>query len=165
MRDSKGHLGTMVDMTREPSMEEILSSIRRVIARDEGRRDAFAAALDADEVLDLNDVHEAPTDAVAANASPQTSDVPSDAAADDALLSQISASASRQSLSALSAALAGHEYVATSTAGITSGDVTLNALVEAMLRPMLREWLDTNLPTIVERLVAREITRITGGDR
>ena len=47
----------MVDMTREPSMEEILSSIRRVIARDEGRRDAFAAALDADDVLDLNDVH------------------------------------------------------------------------------------------------------------
>ena len=96
---------------------------------------------------------------------PQTPDVPSDASADDALLSQISASASRQSLSALSAALAGHEYVATSTAGITSGDITLNALVEAMLRPMLREWLDTNLPTIVERLVAREITRITGGDR
>ena len=162
----------MVDMTREPSMEEILSSIRRVIARDEGRRDAFAAALDADDVLDLNDVHVASNGAVqagngaaAGDAMPQTPDVPSEAAADDALLSQISASASRQSLSALSAALAGHEYVATSTAGITSGDITLNALVEAMLRPMLREWLDTNLPTIVERLVAREITRITGGDR
>ena len=159
-------------MTREPSMEEILSSIRRVIARDEGRRDAFAAALDADDVLDLNDVHVASNGVVqtgngaaAGDAMPQTPDVPADAAADDALLSQISASASRQSLSALSAALAGHEYVATSTAGITSGDITLNALVEAMLRPMLREWLDTNLPTIVERLVAREITRITGGDR
>jgi cell pole-organizing protein PopZ len=34
-----------------------------------------------------------------------------------------------------------------------------------MLRPMLKEWLDARLPEIVESLVAREISRITGGQK
>ncbi len=55
----------MNDMTREPSMEEILSSIRRVIARDETQRQrggvhdaagpGFAALSPADSLADLGD--------------------------------------------------------------------------------------------------------------
>jgi len=38
---------------------------------------------------------------------------------------------------------------------------TLEDLVKEMLRPMLKEWLDRNLPPMVERLVEREIVRLT----
>lgn len=38
---------------------------------------------------------------------------------------------------------------------------TLEDIVKEMLRPMLKEWLDKNLPTVVERLVEREIVRLT----
>jgi cell pole-organizing protein PopZ len=30
------------------------------------------------------------------------------------------------------------------------------------MRPMIKEWLDAHLPGLVERLVAREITRVSG---
>ena len=36
-------------------------------------------------------------------------------------------------------------------------DVVLDAL-----RPMLKDWLDANLPEMVEAMVAKEISRITG---
>jgi len=38
-------------------------------------------------------------------------------------------------------------------------------MVREMIRPMLREWLDANLPLMVESMVAREISRITGQPR
>lgn len=155
----------MGDMTREPSMEEILSSIRRVIARDEGRRDAFAAALDPEDVLDLTEanaerLHDSAEEGAVMPGSPPSTPMANDS--EDALVSRISASASRQSLDALAAALAEQQHSHTAPAAPASGgDVTLNVLVEAMLRPMLRDWLDTNLPAIVEKMVAREIARIT----
>jgi hypothetical protein len=42
-----------------------------------------------------------------------------------------------------------------------NGAVTLEEMVREELRPMLKEWLDHNLPQMVERLVQREIRRIT----
>lgn len=38
----------------------------------------------------------------------------------------------------------------------------LEAMVRDMLRPVLKEWLDQHLPAIVDEHVKREITRITG---
>ena len=38
---------------------------------------------------------------------------------------------------------------------------TLEGFVSAMLKPMLKEWLDLNLPNIVQRSVEAEIARIT----
>lgn len=40
--------------------------------------------------------------------------------------------------------------------------VDVEAAAREMLRPMLQEWLDANLPSLVERLVQQEIARITG---
>lgn len=40
-------------------------------------------------------------------------------------------------------------------------DNTLDGLVRSMLKPMLKEWLDANLPGMVEEMVAKEIARIT----
>lgn len=46
----------------------------------------------------------------------------------------------------------------------TGGDVTLDALVREMLQPMLTDWIERNLPDIVERLVQSEIRRMTDKD-
>lgn len=45
---------------------------------------------------------------------------------------------------------------------VRSGETSLEGLVRDMLRPALAEWLDKNLPPLVERLVAAEIARIVG---
>ncbi|MEQ1509511.1 MAG: DUF2497 domain-containing protein [Sphingopyxis sp.] len=150
----------MGDMTREPSMEEILSSIRRVIARDEdaqgnGGTGSFADDGD-EEILELvaTDTGDQPASELASNES-------ASALTPEALVSEISAEASRQSLDALTAMVSSDADPLEKPAG-QSGDITLNAMAEAMLRPMLKSWLDTNLPPMVERLVSREIARITG---
>ncbi len=136
----------MGDMSREPSMEDILSSIRRVIARDEAPGSIREARLaENDDILDLQDEEE---DAEAAPAAEE-------------LVSAASADAARQSLEALTAAVAPAVAAATvaapNVAGRTMEDVVLDAL-----RPMLKDWLDTNLPSLVEAMVAKEISRITG---
>lgn len=41
--------------------------------------------------------------------------------------------------------------------------VTLETMMREMLRPMLKEWLDENLPAVVERMVEKEISRISRG--
>lgn len=176
-------------MSREPSMEEILSSIRRVIARDEAARDdaiveRFGEARfgdaeiatetanddDGDDVLDLTaDLN---ADAIAADlgevdslvdVAEHVAAVPSEqAAAAPELVSADSAVAARQSIAALTAALT--QDIDKSVINTHSAPgMTIEALAEAALRPMLKQWLDSNLPPLVERLVAREIARITGG--
>lgn len=40
---------------------------------------------------------------------------------------------------------------------VATRDVTLESMVREMLRPLLREWLDRNLPYLIERLVKKEI--------
>lgn len=42
----------------------------------------------------------------------------------------------------------------------TDGDITLDALVREMLQPLLSDWIDRNLPDMVERLVQAEIRRM-----
>jgi len=41
--------------------------------------------------------------------------------------------------------------------------LTVEEIMRDMLRPMLKEWLDENLPTVVERMVEKEIARISRG--
>ncbi len=135
----------MGDARKDPSMEEILASIKRVIAQDAritGAAPAAAAvapaegdaapAPDDEDVLELDDpVTEA-----------------------DALMSEDAAAVSRERLQSLSAMRQRAEAPPTPGA--------LEAAVREMLRPMLKAWLDENLPAIVETLVTREIARITG---
>ena len=42
-----------------------------------------------------------------------------------------------------------------------SGGRTVEQFIEDIARPMLKEWLDENLPAIVERLVQKEIQKIS----
>lgn len=48
--------------------------------------------------------------------------------------------------------------------GLGTQGVTVEAMVREMLRPMLKEWLDENLPSVVERMVEKEIARISRGE-
>lgn len=151
----------MGDMSREPSMEDILSSIRRVIARDEETVQARIArvvqapgAPDHRDMLELNEENE---DQSAGHAADQTAaDEPGeDAGPQDPLVSHSSLDAARQSLEALNSALASGPHN-------PAASRTIDDLVMEALRPVLKQWLDHNLPPIVEAIVAKEIARITG---
>ncbi|MGV3729609.1 MAG: DUF2497 domain-containing protein [Sphingopyxis sp.] len=139
----------MGDMSREPSMEDILSSIRRVIARDEAPGAAREIRVpEADDILDLQDEE----DRVTAEEAPEAA---------EELVSEASADAARQSLEALTAVVAPAVAAATAAAPAAGGRTMEDVVLDA-LRPMLKEWLDANLPALVEAMVAKEISRITG---
>ena len=132
----------MGDIQQDPSMEEILASIKRVIREDNrvtaaprvAKRPATTTeSASEDDVLELDQPMEPPV----------------------ALASEDAVAASRQSLAALS-------NVRPPTVSATSEGGPLEAAVRDMLRPMLKEWLDEHLPQIVEELVTREIARISG---
>ncbi len=128
-------------------MEDILSSIRRVIARDEApgaAREARAAP--ADDILDLQDEEDGASE---------------DAPESGELVSEASADAARQSLEALTAAIAPAVAAATVAAPAVAARTMEDVVIDA-LRPLLKDWLDTNLPQLVEAMVAKEISRITG---
>lgn len=144
----------MGDLSREPSMEDILSSIRRVIARDESPqqiRDSKAGA--PQDVLELQDEDDHTPDT-------ETSDNIVESAAEE-LVSNVSAEATRQSLEALTAVITPDAATAAAPAPRPGGRSMEDVVIEAM-RPMLKQWLDTNLPGMVEAMVAKEISRITG---
>jgi cell pole-organizing protein PopZ len=135
-------------------MEEILASIKRVIAEDGKAAAEAAAAAPAqpvrkrlrgaatvaplpaeDDVLELDEpITEGPT-----------------------LLSDDAAASTRSRLASLSALRQRGEAQAADAGA-------LEAVVREMLKPMLKEWLDQRLPEIVEELVTREIARLTGRD-
>lgn len=145
----------------EPSVEEILDSIKKVIARDsretaaEQRRDSIArseaaqepASEDDDNVLDLGTVGEYVVEEEAEKA-----------ASEAPLITDNTASSISESLAAL--AVMAEPRAAPQI--VRSGETSLEGLVREMLRPALAEWLDKNLPPLVEKLVAAEIARIVG---
>ncbi len=142
----------MGDLSREPSMEDILSSIRRVIARDESPQSIRASkAGSSQDVLELQDED---SDAPQGE---EMAETPESAA--EELVSDASADAARQSLEALNAVITPDSSPVASPT--SSGRSMEDVVIEAM-RPMLKQWLDANLPTMVEAMVAKEISRITG---
>ena len=48
--------------------------------------------------------------------------------------------------------------------GLGNPGLTIESMMRDMLRPMLKEWLDENLPSVVERMVEKEISRISRGE-
>lgn len=137
----------MAEGRNEPSMDEILSSIKRIIADEDRARPAPAKRAvrtsppsrpQEDEILELTETAE-------------------DEDVDEVLLDDNKAQSLRHSFSTL-------QTLAEPGAPpqiVRSGETSLEGLVREMLRPMLKDWLDSNLPPIVEAMVDREITRIT----
>jgi cell pole-organizing protein PopZ len=210
------------DGQQEPSMEEILASIRRIISEDgedEGESEAAAEANqseeaaepaplpepeaepapepmaaeeelvtedlpevpledepepaplgdDDDDVLELTEMVENDGTVVdlsqARGGEPYLPEDADDALlgvsddGDESVLSDHAAAAAAGSLAALTTA-AGRK-IADNLGTSDIGGLTLEQLVRELLRPMMREWLDQNLPPMVERMVRREIERVS----
>lgn len=130
----------------EASVEEILESIKKVMARDSAplRRDE-AADRKASDVLDLGEMELDPdADMAPDDDGPLTTDAVRAGMRDNfAALAMLAEPGARPQI-------------------VRSGETSLEGLVRDMLRPMLAEWLDTNLPGMVERMVQAEIARIAG---
>ncbi|MCP5380262.1 MAG: DUF2497 domain-containing protein [Novosphingobium sp.] len=136
----------------EPSVEEILASIKKVIARDNREEAAeLRRKRNEDRVSRSEEVLE--LDEAAALA-----DDGEDADSDGPLIRKESLNSMQSSLEALAmlAEPGARPQI------VRSGETSLEGLVREMLRPMLATWLDDNLPPMVERLVAAEIARIAG---
>ena len=128
----------------EPSMEDILASIKRVIAEEKEIRAAAPPPLPEQEedVLELDEgmeIHETPP-------------VPADLG--PPLIEEQVADTSRQRLEELANVAA--------TAPPLPQTNPLEDVIREMLRPVLKQWLDEHLPGIVDEHVKREIHRITG---
>ncbi|AOL25048.1 PopZ-related pole organizing protein [Erythrobacter litoralis] len=153
----------------EASVEEILESIKKVIARDnredalEARRRREAEAENAearaqeqleetDEVLDLSEMDFADENG------PETAEAQDD---DAPLIAENVRGAMQENL----AALAMLAEPGARPQIVRSGETSLEGLVREMLRPMLAQWLDENLPGMVEKMVQAEIARIAGKRR
>jgi len=140
----------------EPTVEEILESIKKVIARDnragaaEERRQretdgvADHSADEDDDVLDL---------AENAELVEEVDEQPRD---ESPLLNEMAQASMRESLEALSLL----SQPGAQPQIVRSGETSLEGLARELLRPALAEWLDKNLPPLVERMVAAEIARI-----
>jgi uncharacterized protein len=166
-------------------MEDILASIKKIIAEDgervatkprksAGREnrfeelgeelkrvDAEAAAEEAapeepEEVLEL-------TDSVAETAKKAEEIVEEEA---KPVLPPQPAAALTASLVSNSTETASRNALAHLSALIVKPEVTgsdtLEGMVRELLRPMLQQWLDAKLPEIVESAVAKEVARISG---
>ncbi len=164
---------------QEPSMEEILTSIRRIIADEqdepprgpaeparaaapsEPRRAATPVEPEEDELELTELVAEPPTrpapppQAAAPLArQSQPTERPSMSLPEDSLLSPATAQASTSALARLTRAVAPEEKPP-AVAGRS-----VEELVIELLRPQLKEWLDQNLAPLVERVVEQEIKKL-----
>lgn len=166
---------------QEPSMEDILASIRRILAEDGAHSQEIGpAGPDADATAVLSPEAEteperAPEELVMNEAAdPLVADrdtepsigrpgavaaeedvfllSPEMRASSPTLVSQRAAENSTDVLSQLARAILDRRDIA-----VAARDVTLESMVREMLRPLLREWLDRNLPYLIERLVKKEI--------
>jgi cell pole-organizing protein PopZ len=163
-------------------MEDILASIRRILAEEEGASPAtpaLAASVD-DGVLQLDasmmladpiappDASSPPEPlpvaappqpgpAPAARAPVVEAFVPPAAPPASTLMAPEAAAAAATSVGSLVRTLAAERATQ-----VYAGGPTIEDMVRAELRPLLKQWLDANLPGMVERLVRVEIERVVG---
>jgi cell pole-organizing protein PopZ len=159
----------------EPSVDEILESIKKVIARDsearaevpQRRRSLIAGGaepVDSDEAEDVLELgaglgeeliieDDAGLDAVYGEEPGEDEE--------EGLIADATRSAMQQNFAALTMLSKPGKQPQI----VRQGETSLEGLVRDMLRPMLSKWLDENLPGMVEDLVKAEIARIAGKKR
>jgi uncharacterized protein len=170
---------------QEPSIEEILASIRRIISDDDAgkpnsskRTPATVAAPATAEAKNCqNDADAIPAGFDAAGDQPDnpadtqiTADVIALAEAMQAKVSAVNGMdhapqelPDRSLLSPRTTAAVDTAFNSLTHTVLMQNPRTLEDLVREMLKPMLKAWLDDNLPNIVERLVRAEIERVSRG--
>ena len=182
----------MSDSSQEPTMEEILASIRRIISEDDEPEGAKGPSLPPSEAVSSSggaaDVDLPAIEDEGAGA--ETAEAQFDVGDDDELeltdkvddhgdLDAYTPEPEPAELPPLAAAepvdVAGlvsppAAAAAAAAFGKLSGSMampapgrTLEDVVRELLRPMLQQWLDENLPGIVQRAVDAEVARIARG--
>ena len=173
--------------SQEPTMEEILASIRRIISEDDAPAEEGAeagpaaeeAAEAAAEVEPAPEPEPAPVAAepepvLAAAPEPEPEPVHEEEALEltekvethgDLDVFTTPEPAAPEPVEALVservATAAASSFGALSAAiAMPKGDRTLEDVVRELLRPLLQQWLDDNLPTIVQQSVEAEVERI-----
>jgi cell pole-organizing protein PopZ len=154
------------DPQAEPSMEEILASIRRIISEEEQaptaepvldltQTDAPTATVEDDIVFEAVEqavIEETPVPAAAPAYEPPPAPTRTQTIEPsvDSLLAPPTTNASAAALARLAGTLRISEQPGQTVEGV----------VRELLKPMLKEWLDRNLPAIVEARVEAELERI-----
>lgn len=159
-------------------MEEILASIRRIIADDQAPKpvESPPPLPENDDVLDLAEVAEPvrrppppefelpdidfgeeQVDFTESKPEPQPEPVFARMReeVEEAVVERLVSRATDDSV--------GQAFQMLSHTVLTQNARTLEDLVKDMLRPMLKAWLDDNLPVMVERMVRTEIDRVVRG--
>ena len=168
---------------QEPSMEEILASIRRIIAEDNDtgkpaeeeapapsppppppppmREPEPAPMALKEDVLELTEIVEdepEPEEPYEPPApfQPRRFEMPPEEPG-EGLVSRATAAASTAAFAAMHSRARDRR---TGDVYLGDGAITLEEIVKELLRPQLQQWLDENLPGLVERLVREEIERL-----
>jgi len=172
--------------SQEPTMEEILASIRRIISEDEAPAEEAApepaAAEAAPEPEPEPPAPEPEPAPAAAEAAPEPQPEPEpeeealeltdkveshgdlDVVAPTAPAPAEPAPALEPLVGERAATAAASAFGALSAAiAMPKGDRTLEDVVRELLRPLLQQWLDDNLPGIVQQAVETEVERIARG--
>jgi hypothetical protein len=136
------------DPQAEPSMEEILASIRRIISEEE----QASAEVELDAPAPRSAQPSVADDIVLEAVEQVALPAPrlQGPAAEPAMLSPPTATATAGAL----ARLAGTLRIA------DTQEQTIEGMVRELLKPMLKDWLDQNLQAIVEARVEAELERI-----
>lgn len=160
---------------QEPSIEEILESIRQIISDDKpGGDDGTLKAPPPEEPVKTSvpppppppapeartpvlDLTEAVTPPPTPSPEIEMSDVPQDTG--DGLMSPATEDFTQQALTRLMGSVPIERDIPDRMP--VHGNVTLEDITRDLLRPMLKDWLDRNLPGMVEKLVQKEIEKIT----
>lgn len=156
----------------EPTMEEILASIRRIISEEEA--EAAPASVDVppraepepeEDVLELTEIVPEPEPEPAPRPRPVLVEPPSDVAFEpdpepmpihSGLVADVVADQAKAAFDLL------HRDMPVAH---TAVGVSLEAIVRELLKPLLKQWLDTNLTEIVERIVREEVERVANRRR
>lgn len=169
--------------SQEPTMEEILASIRRIISEDDAPAEPAAEAAPPppepepepfeDDVLEL-------TDPIAPEPEPEPELPPLESVGDIDVYSPPEPApepaytppspvfdrdeVADKLVGETAASAAASAFGSLSSALLMPKDArTLEDVVRELLRPLLKEWLDQNLPRIVETKVEEEVQRIARG--
>jgi cell pole-organizing protein PopZ len=172
----------MSDTTsQEPTMEEILASIRRIISEDDAPAEAAPAPEPEpvaeeppveDDVLELTDPIEPPApvesmgdiDVYSPEPEPESDPAPPPPPQPAPAPSFSRDEQVENLVGDHAASLAATAFGSLSSALLMPKDGrTLEDVVRELLRPLLKEWLDQNLPRIVEAKVEEEVHRIARG--
>ena len=145
--------------TETPSMDEVLTRVRRVIGDDNAAKVAERVS----ETAPPPPQAQAASHSVALAANPHK--VAQAPTAETARGSLPYAEAQSELISKETTATVNSAFNTLAQTVLHHNSQTLEDMVSQMLRPILKVWLDDNLPSMVERLVRAEIERVSTSGR